>query len=86
LYGVGPFRLHLYHVLEVHRQTEERIKAKRAAVNVPIPVDAVVSELLHLAQAQVPIELETTDSEILETAEESSDISAQDAERGRIIP
>jgi hypothetical protein len=71
--------VHLYHLLEVHRQTEERIKAKRAAASVPIPVEAVVNELLQLAQRS-PMELEEISPEGLGTTEESSEDSAQDPE------
>jgi hypothetical protein len=66
-------------------QMEERIKARRAAMGAPVPVDALVSELLQLAQAQAPIELETTDSETLETGEESADDSGQEAEEGEVF-
>jgi hypothetical protein len=53
--------IHLYQLLEIHRQTEERICIKRQATST-IPVDAVVSELLQLAQSQPEIELEAIDS------------------------
>jgi hypothetical protein len=69
-------------------QTEERIKAKRAAASIPIPVDAVVTELLQLAQGQSAIELETTNStnsESLETAKESSEDSAEEVEDGKVF-
>jgi hypothetical protein len=42
-------------------QPEERIKARR--VTSAIPVDAVVSELLQLAESWPAIELETVESE-----------------------
>jgi hypothetical protein len=54
--------VHLYQLLEAHRQTEERICIKRQATST-IPVDAVVSELLQLAESQPVIELETIESE-----------------------
>jgi hypothetical protein len=49
--------VHLYHLLETHRETEERIKMRRSQVTHSIPVDAVVSELLQIADSQQPIEL-----------------------------
>jgi hypothetical protein len=66
--------IHLYQLLEIHRQTEERIRIKRQATSA-IPVDAVVSELLQLAQSQPEIELETIetiDSDVRDNGEEES--------------
>jgi hypothetical protein len=66
----------LYHLLETHRETEERLKARRPVTH-SIPVDAVVSELLQLAESQPAIELETVDSE---TAEEHTETDSEPAE------
>jgi hypothetical protein len=54
--------VHLYHLLEAHRETEERLRSRRPVTH-SVPVDAVVSELLQIAESQPAIELETLESE-----------------------
>ena len=66
--------VHLYNLLETHRETEERIRAKRPVSQSRPAVDAVVTELLQLAESQPAIEMETETtaaSEIGETATET---------------
>jgi hypothetical protein len=59
----------LYQLLEVHRQTEERIKSRKLTSH-SIPVERIVIEPLQLAKSRPAIKLETTESESLDSAEE----------------
>jgi hypothetical protein len=60
----------LYELLEVHRQTQEKIP--RHAATTAVSVDAVVKELLEIS-ASPAIELETIESGTLETNEETAE-------------
>lgn len=66
----------LYELLELHRERQHKYKQLAPA----IPVDAVVTELLQLAESQPAIELETVVSETATDPAEPGDDPADETE------
>jgi hypothetical protein len=66
----------LFELLEVFRERQHKYKALSPA----IPVDAVVTELLQLAESQPAIELETVASETDETTAETDTDQSDETE------